>query len=131
MKTVYNQEGFNVDGFYWRSMGWYGEILEGETRETATERLQKEMRDYLVKCHPNAPLQAWQVDMQNQRHEPTTIPTLKVEREPGDAILEGINAADSWDGVKGLKSYQYLVKNNQTWLEAFNNQKTKLGGIIG
>jgi hypothetical protein len=62
--------------------------------------------------------------------EPTTLPTLKVEREPGDAILEGINAADSWDGVKGLKSYQYLVKNNQTWLEAFSNQKIKLG-VIG
>jgi len=107
---VYNQEGFNVDGFYWRSIGWYGDVNERETREVATERLQKEMRAYLIKCHPNAPLQPWQINHQSQPPEPPILPTLNIDRdvEGDEVIIKQILECNNYDTLQ--KIFGLLMK---------------------
>jgi hypothetical protein len=51
--------------------------------------------------------------------EPTTLPTLKVEREhiEGKSVAEQIATVEE---LKVLEGYKLLVKNNPDWLNAYN-----------
>jgi hypothetical protein len=132
MDKVYNQEGFNVDGFYWRSIGWYGEILEGETEEEATDRLLQRQRAYFVKMYPNAPLQVWQIQMQAQRYEKEVLPTIQnkeEDEEPTESLIELIERCTSWAGYNGLNTFS-VVKKTDAENQAFLKKKKELG-VIG
>lgn len=59
--------------------------------------------------------------------EPEVLPEIKIDRPPVDAILEGImNAKDGSD----LSGYKLLIKNRQTWTDAYNKRAKELG-VIG
>jgi hypothetical protein len=111
IEKIYYQRNFPIGQFLFETIGIGIIVNEGEDPQQALDEAKKLACEYNTANNPHL--------AETQPSEPTTLPTLKVEREQieGKSVAEQIATVTE---LKVLEGYKLLVKNNPDWLNAYN-----------
>jgi hypothetical protein len=111
IEKIYYQRNFSIGAFLFETIGIGITINKGEDAEQALNEAKRLVIEYNEKSNPHL--------SETNAPEPTTLPTLKVEREQieGKSVTEQIATVKE---LKVLEGYKLLVKNNPDWLNAYN-----------